>query len=93
MKKLFFAALLIAGTTLGFAKEVKQENNISTIERSDNSSSINKVDNEKTVITKVIKQDSKGVFLTWIHVEFYYTTTDADGYVQIHYYSFDIPLP
>ncbi|MFP8893108.1 MULTISPECIES: hypothetical protein [Chryseobacterium] len=44
MKKNLFAALLVAGTTLGFAKEVKTEGN---------------KPNEKSFATKILKKDSK----------------------------------
>ncbi|WP_294299764.1 hypothetical protein [uncultured Chryseobacterium sp.] len=84
MKKILFAAVLAAGTTLGFAKEAKQQETL-PIDQTINS--LVKNDNEKIVITKVSMVGHLQ------HVEGYVTTTDSEGYVQVYYYDFYIYVP
>jgi hypothetical protein len=93
MKKFLTLAVLLSGLSLGFAKNAKEVKTENSSQSTEKINSIVVDGNEKTVITKVVKQDSKGTFITWVHVEYYYTTTDDNGYVQVHYYSFDVPLP
>jgi hypothetical protein len=80
MKKFLFAAVLVAGTTLGFANEAKQP-----IDQPINS--FVKTNNEKNVITKV------SIVGHLQHVEGYVTTTDSEGNVQVYYYDFYIYVP
>ncbi len=84
MRKILFAALLVAGTTLGFAKEFKQEKITPMITIID---SVSKTDTEKFIIKK------SELIGSIMHVEGFVVAYDKDGNLNMYYYDFYIWVP